>query len=536
MYKLLLCIRYLRTRYIALASIISVTLGVATMIVVNSVMAGFANEMQTRIHSFLADLVVDSTGLDGFPNADWHMRQIRRIAGDDIGSMTATVHVPAMLTFEVNGRSITRAVNLIGIDEATYGNVSDFAAYLQHPENRKQLSFLLREGGYDILDHQDKDATAVREEMKLAGWRWRRMKATANRRPVGLESYDLDDESRDDQTRDDEIEDSDDESADDALVSRNVFEDRGWRDENAGTVFDPAHDQHSGVVLGIALTNYRRRGDDGKLVNGYLLRPGDDVQLTFPSSGARPTGMTDQFTVVDYYESKFFEYDSSVVFVPMKKLQQLRGMIEPSSGVRFVSSIRIKLAEGADGRAVRDKLRDATLDSRTLFPPSYYTINTWRDKQGPLLEAVQTETGILNILLFMIIAVAGFGILATFFMIVVEKTKDIGILKSLGASATGVMGIFLAYGLSLGIVGAGTGMGIGLLFVRYINEIRLVIERISGREVFNQEIYYFREIPTIINPATVAGVVAGAIAIAVLASVLPALRAALLHPVEALRA
>ena len=70
--------------------------------------------------------------------------------------------------------------------------------------------------------------------------------------------------------------------------------------------------------------------------------------------------------------------------------------------------------------------------------------------QGPLLAAVQMETTLLNILLFLIIAVAGFGILATFFMIVVEKTKDIGILKALGASTSGVRSIFLTYGFSLG--------------------------------------------------------------------------------------
>ena len=98
-------------------------------------------------------------------------------------------------------------------------------------------------------------------------------------------------------------------------------------------------------------------------------------------------------------------------------------------------------------------------------------MQTWRDKQGPLLAAVQMETTILNMLLFLIIAVAGFGILAIFFMIVVEKTRDIGILKSLGASSRGVMGIFLTYGLSLGIVGSGAGMIIGLLFVAYINDI-----------------------------------------------------------------
>ena len=101
----------------------------------------------------------------------------------------------------------------------------------------------------------------------------------------------------------------------------------------------------------------------------------------------------------------------------------------------------------------------------------YFVVKTWEQKQGPLLAAVAIEKSILNVLLFLIIAVAGFGILAIFSMIVVEKTRDIGILKALGASTSGVMRIFLGYGLLLGLVGSGVGMAGGLLFVRYINEI-----------------------------------------------------------------
>jgi lipoprotein-releasing system permease protein len=155
--------------------------------------------------------------------------------------------------------------------------------------------------------------------------------------------------------------------------------------------------------------------------------------------------------------------------------------------------------------------------------------------QGPLLAAVRLETTILNILLFLIIAVAGFGILATFFMIVVEKTRDIGTLKALGASGGGVMSIFLSYGLLLGIVGSGVGLLGGIVFVRNINEIAGVIEKITGQEVFDPTVYYFTEIPTILNPFTLCWVMAGAVAIATTASVLPAMRAARMHPVAALR-
>src|SRR3954453_21923489 len=101
MYKFLLCWRYLRTRYIALASIISVMLGVATMIVVNAVMQGFTHEMKDRIHGILSDVVFESVGLDGFPDADRRMAEIRSVAGQYIDGMSPTTHIPALLNYHV---------------------------------------------------------------------------------------------------------------------------------------------------------------------------------------------------------------------------------------------------------------------------------------------------------------------------------------------------------------------------------------------------------------------------------------------------
>ena len=216
------------------------------------------------------------------------------------------------------------------------------------------------------------------------------------------------------------------------------------------------------------------------MVDVFLCRPGDDVKATFPTAGTPPQAVSANLTVIDFYESKMSEYDASFAFVPIEHLQYLRGMINPQSGMASVTSIQIKLKPGADLNAARDKLRGRF--PIELFP---YRIQTWKDMQGPLLAAVQMETTILNILLFLIIAVAGFGILATFFMIVVEKTRDIGVLKALGATRRGVMSIFLGYGLSLGCVGSGVGMALGLLFVTNINRIAAGLEAITGREVFD---------------------------------------------------
>jgi lipoprotein-releasing system permease protein len=501
MYKFLLCWRYLRTRYIALVSIVSVMLGVATMIVVNSVMEGFSHEMQERIHGILSDIVFESSSLDGIPDADWHMQEIRRAAGDQIEGMSPTVHVPAMLSFKVGRQYVNKQISLIGVDEATYSTVSDFGRYLQHPENRQKLDFKLKDGGYDTENHEASVAGkgVPRPQMSMAGWLWRKQMASFQQRAV----------------------------APPGALDKNPFAmapNSTSDPASEGEVFDPAKEQHDGCVLGISLVSYRNQ--DGS--DSFLSLPGEDVDITYPTAGTPPKPLSAKFTVVDFYESKMNEYDSSFVFVPIRKLQELRGTIDPATGKGSFNSIQIRLKPGADMDAVRDALRKH-------FPSQVYIISTWRDKQGALLAAVQMETAVLNVLLFMIIAVAGFGILAIFLMIVVEKTRDIGILKSLGATGSGIMSIFLAYGLSLGIVGAGVGVVLGLAFVVYINEIADILGRITGRPVFDPSIYYFHEIPTIVDPLTVILVAAGAMLIAILASILPAWRAARLHPVEALR-
>jgi len=514
MYKMLLSWRYLRTRYIALASIISVTLGVATLIVVNSVMAGFSREMNDRLHGILSDLVFES-GLDGFPDPQWHMDQIRDEIGDDIEGMTAVVHVPALIRIMVRGEYHTRQINLIGVDKETYASVSHFGEYLQHPENRQQLSFLLKQNGY----------APEKEDFPVSGWEHRRMRsafeAAFDQTSATPPSPNVNSETAAATT----------DVPTDAVAAAPPEDPYGPSSAGGQSmVFDPAKEQHTGIIVGIALCTVRARDAENEVRDYYLCRPGDDVEVIFPTSGDSMTAANSFFTVVDFYESQMSEYDSSFAFVPLEKLQDLRGMIDPITDVKKVSSIQIKLKPGANLNEARDKLRARFPQDR--YP---YRIDTWRDMQGPLLAAVRLETTILNILLFLIIAVAGFGILATCFMIVVEKTRDIGILKALGAPSTGVMSIFLSYGVSLGVVGSGAGMLMGLLFVWNINEIAGILEMVTGQEVFDPTVYYFQEIPVQINAFTIAWVTAGAVVIAVMASVLPALRAARLHPVEALR-
>ena len=511
MYRFLLCFRYLRTRYIALASIISVTLGVATLIVVNSVMAGFSAEMHDRLHGLASDILIECHTAGGMPDPDEQLRKINEVCGDKIAGSSVSVHVPAMLGIDFGGQLVTRHVNLVGIDPATYDKVSHFGRYLLHPENKDHATFDLRQQGY----------APDRDNFPRSGWEYRRAK-TLYDRELKIERDRVAALSK-------------------PAVSENlptgpsmsfgapgVLSDRA--DGQVAEEFDPLIDQFPGLVLGISTCSVRYRDAENNVTDRFYCRPGDDVRMMFPGAADDIKVVNQKFTVVDMYESGMSEYDSTFAFCRLDQLQDFRGMVSPESGTRSVTTIQLKLAAGADLNAVRDALR-------RRFPPDVYAwdIQTWRDMQGPLLAAVRLETMILNILLFLIIAVAGFGILATFFMIVVEKTRDIGTLKALGASSGGVMSIFLSYGLLLGIVGSGAGLVGGLIFVDNINKVAGVIEKITGQEVFDPTVYYFTEIPTIIHPFTLVWVMIGAVTIAAMASVLPAMRAARMHPVRALR-
>jgi lipoprotein-releasing system permease protein len=515
MYKLLLCSRYLRTRYIALASIISVTLGVATMIVVNSVMAGFGTEMKDRIKGILADVVVETNTLDGVSDYAAHKALIDKVAGQYIQGMTATVEIYGMLSFQYAGQWITRPVTLIGIDPQSKAEVGPLVDYLQsyHPE---------REGSQII-------APAERPREQPPGWELTASAAKYRREWSERQRWFLEQLRRERELhqglneQDGEPDAAEatpvDPFADPALNAPAVAADEA----------DPSRLLPGRLYIGLGLVSFLFEDQEtGKPRTMMMARPGDDVKISTVTAGRPPEPAHFNATIVDVFKSGMSEYDSSLVFCNLEYLQQIRGMIDPATGERAITSIQIKLKDYQHADEVVERLKAA-------FPPGMYSVRTWEQKQGPLLAAVEVESAILNVLLFLIITVAGFGILAIFFMIVVEKTRDIGILKALGASSRGVMAIFLSYGLSLGMVGSGAGAITGLLFVHYINEIEAGITWLTGHKVFDERIYYFPNIPTDVNPMMVLWVACGAMLIAVLASILPARRAAALQPVRALR-
>lgn len=528
MYKTLLCLRYLRTRYIALASIISMTLGVATMIVVNSVMDGFSTDMRTRLRGILADVIVETNSLDGVAVTQDMKDSINRAVGDQIEGMTTTVEIYAMLSVQYGSQWQSKPVTLIGIDPGTKATVGPLAEYLVNTDKSALPDWEL-----------SPEAMAYRKEWTTrAQWmvdRWNHNPPPIEDKVAPLEepksNEPLPPPQFDSETPSDKVFDSEPQVADKADAVGNPF-----NESLKGSAFEKVENRDPGsplkgrVYVGYGLVSFPYENPEtGEIEMFQIVKPGDDIKISTVTAGHPPEPTHFNATVVDLFKSDMSEHDGNLVFCNLEYLQEVRGMIlDPESGAKPITSIQLKLKNQEDAAMVVSKLEEA-------LPAGLFRVRTWEDKQGPLLAAVEVESAILNVLLFLIIAVAGFGILAIFFMITIEKTRDIGVLKALGASSNGIMSIFLSYGLALGLVGSGVGVAVGLLFVRYINEIEKFITFITGRKVFDQRIYYFPEIATHVEPMMVFWVAIGAMIIAVLASILPARKAARFHPVESLR-
>ncbi len=536
MYKLLLSVRYLRTRFIALASIISVMLGVATMIVVNSVMSGFGTEMRNRIHAILSDVVVETNSLDGVHDPERWMQIIREVGGDDIDAMAAMVEIYGMMTYDYRGQSVMKTVQLVGIDPVTRAKVSPDAGVFQNSLDSYQT---IREHGQVVRE-------PLRASIEPPSWNLTAEAMEYRRHHIKLQQEYIEKRKWEQGRSQPEAGASDDETPAEAdrvnakAVVIDPFADSvpSKAQNDAAPDFatphqpavevDPAAPQPAQLYVGAGLIEFIYYDEEAKQSKVMrIVRPGDDVMISTVSAG-RPEPVRFHATVVDVFKSGMSEYDSNLVFCNLTELQRVRGMIDPENNDGAITSIQIKLKN-------YDRAAEVVKRLQAALPPGLFSIRTWEQKQGPLLAAVEIEKAILNVLLFLIITVAGFGILAIFYMIVVEKTRDIGILKALGASSRGVMTIFLSYGLALGVVGSGVGVAIGLLFVHYIDEIEKGLSKLTGRKIFDETIYYFPNIPTDVNPAMVVWVALAAVTIAVMASVLPARRAARLHPVEALR-
>ncbi len=226
-------------------------------------------------------------------------------------------------------------------------------------------------------------------------------------------------------------------------------------------------------------------------------------------------------TVTGIFETGRLIYDSEFFLVPLHVGQELYML---GDGVHGLTA---KTSDPYHAALVRDQLLTKL--------PADYQAHTWIDMNRDRFEAIRLERSVMFFLLFFIVLVAAFGIMNTLITVTVQKTREIGIMKALGATTAQVVWVFLAQGMVVGLFGTLAGLGLGMWLVQYRNQVRNLLSQLLGIQVFPQQIYEFAEIPAEIIPSDVAIICGGAFLICTLAALLPAWNAARLDPVKALR-
>ena len=228
-----------------------------------------------------------------------------------------------------------------------------------------------------------------------------------------------------------------------------------------------------------------------------------------------------ELEVTGIFESGRYLYDSEFLIVPLHNGQELYNLGPAAHG----------LAVKTKDPYLADKVRN-DLNSR-LDSPAYSM--SWMDMNKQIFDAIRMERQVMFFILMFIILVAAFGIMNTLITVTVQKTREIGVMKALGARTNQIVGVFLAQGMVVGVFGTLIGLGLGISLTQYRNEANHFLSRALGVEVFPASVYQFSEIPAEIVASDVAIICLSAFVICSVAALIPAWFAAKLDPVKALR-
>ena len=217
----------------------------------------------------------------------------------------------------------------------------------------------------------------------------------------------------------------------------------------------------------------------------------------------------------------YYEYNANVMITSLANAQDLYNLNDSVHGLMVMLKDPYKAAQ------VREEL------FHRLGPA--FSLSIWSEENSGILDALIVEKNVMFYLLFFIMIVAAFGIMNSQITFVVQKTREIGMLKALGATRGQVLWLFLSQSLTVGLVGVVSGFGLGMLSLTYRNEFLHFMNRMTGFELFPAKIYAFAELPAVIMPKDIAIICGSALIICLLAGLVPAFTAGRLEPVEALR-
>jgi lipoprotein-releasing system permease protein len=542
MYKLFLCLHYLRSRVIAYFAVLGVALCVAMMVIPVSVMNGFLRRIEVAAKGLFGDIIVEAKTHRGLEAYDAFIAELtRRVPEIEAAS-------PFILgggVLRVPGRRGHYWVRVAGIRLPERAAVSDFEEGLFVQAGMAQPTF---DPPRRLMQRR------LAEEARRLRRLRERLRAEAGPNPPAetqhlidqinasiLESYDANDLLTNaaryaERLRQREAELAAAERAgDEERIARLEREVRAL--ERA--VYEPPPRR---IILGLGIPGLGRRTEQGDAIRAIY--PAQKVILdVLPTARALVSSVDlglsrGLFSVCDDCLTGVASIDRQIVYVPFERLQTMSRMDEPNRCTAVHVKVRDRLADERKLRAVAAKVERAWLAfarGREGVSPDEAFVQTWRQRQAPVVGPIESQRTLVIIMFGIIASVSVVLIFVIFYMIVVQKTREIGVLKAVGASNVGVAGIFLGFGALVGLVGAALGTVLGWVFVRNINPIHDWVGRRFGFVVWNREWFMFDKIPNEVRWQDAALIVAWAVVAGLLGALLPALRAARMQPVEAVR-
>ncbi|MBA3962920.1 MAG: ABC transporter permease [Chthoniobacterales bacterium] len=276
-----------------------------------------------------------------------------------------------------------------------------------------------------------------------------------------------------------------------------------------------------GVTVGDKLTVYSP-GNLGAILDKLKAlqdKKGDTAQKAIDD--LKEVVLPKELTITGIFETGHYLHDSEFLLVPIYIGQELYGLGDALHG------LTVKTADPYDVEQVKKEIEK--------FLPADEYAQTWIEMNKQFFDAVRLERTVMAFLLFFIMVVAAFGIMNTLITVTVQKRREIGIMKAVGATISQIMGVFLFQGIVVGIFGTATGLGLGMTLIRFRNEFSHWLSSTLHIEIFPREVYQFSNIPAEVVPGDVLKICLAAFVICSLAALIPAYFAARIDPVKALR-
>jgi ABC-type lipoprotein release transport system permease subunit len=619
-YQTYLSQKYLRSRVVNLIAVVSVMLGVAALIIVSSVMDGFARDIQARLRGIMSHIVVDSDRLVGIGDYESLMARIEKV--DGVVACAPLVESPYVLIRDgkqtcfgqIRGVDLEREIHTSEIDDYRTGlsewvdeKDAEYKKILADPpsDSREQRLAQFPRGKFQLgraliknkMSFINDDGTEPKHPGALVGVELAaRLYGFGPGQTITVTSPTtvLTFQSRDftvvgafrckHYTYDSQLIYLPLQAAQDLLGLPGRVTSISVKVENIGQAEAVKKSIQEAIVAPTPLFDSTAPGADGrtKVIGGTMRtviekdtengQPRAWLRVTPGGSGParkatlRIDGLAElmktagrlnalrltvrhakekaapwfQVCLLDSAGRRFY---AKADVDPSQKAWYLnpRGTAGQSTLsqqlANFESDDGLDLLDPGDIAAAEIEVHDGALElAGVRFEDQRAVrVSTWHDKQARFLQAVETERVIQVIIMVLMVVVGGFSIVAILWLMVREKTRDIGILMSLGATRLGIVTIFLMNGLLIGLIGGAAGLALGWTFSANLNGIENWIYQVFGWRAFPPEIYYLDGLPHVESPVKFISMALIAVAVSLAAAVWPAIKAARLDPIEALR-